>query len=88
MICGSLPKTLNTCGPLLINKNTYLCFGFCSITEELFNIGLCSWPSENLSWTPRVAEGPGCETLYQHIITELANAPTINPVLDQLYPLE
>jgi len=27
--------------PLLINKNTYLCFGFCNITAELFNKGLC-----------------------------------------------
>jgi len=44
MICASLPKTLNTFGPLLINKNAYLCFEFCNIAAELPNKGLCSCP--------------------------------------------
>jgi len=58
MICGLLLKILNTCGPLLINKNTYLCFGFCNITAELFNKGLCSWSLENRSVDPKGAERP------------------------------
>ena len=52
MICGALPKTLSTCSPLLINKNIYLCFGFCDITAELVNKGLCSWPRRTASRTP------------------------------------
>jgi len=35
MICRPFTKTLNTCGTQLINKNTYLCFGFCNITADL-----------------------------------------------------
>jgi len=58
MIYGPFPKTLNTCAPLLINKNTYLCFGFYNITAELFNKGLCSWPSENRSVNPKGVRWP------------------------------
>ena len=38
---GPLPKTLNTCGPLLINRSLH-------ITAELFGKGLCSWPPRGL----------------------------------------
>jgi len=52
VVLRNLPKTLNTCGPLLINKNTYLRCGFCNIAAELFNKGLWSWPPENRSVDP------------------------------------
>jgi len=42
MVCGALPKTLNTCDPC---SST----GFCNITAELFSKGLCWWPPENRS---------------------------------------
>jgi len=40
MSLGPLQKTLNTCGILLINKNTQ---PLCNITEKLSSEGLCSW---------------------------------------------
>jgi len=43
---------------LLINKNTYICFRFCNITEELFNKGLCSWPQRTAPWTSRGPRSP------------------------------
>jgi len=70
MICGPLPKTLNTSAPLLINKNTCLCFGFCNITAELSHKGLCSWPPENRSVDPKGGRGqhllrnPGLEGFW------------------------
>jgi len=57
MVCGPLPKTLNTCGPLFINKNSKLYFGLCTVTAELFSKGLCSWPPENRSVAPEGGRG-------------------------------
>jgi len=49
MSCGPLSKTLNASSPLLINKNTYLCFGYCNIMAELSHKSLCLWPPEKRS---------------------------------------
>jgi len=69
MIFGPLPKTHKTCGPLLINKNTYLCFGFFNITAELLNKGLCSCPPENRSVDPMGGRGP---RLKNHVLDNCA----------------
>jgi len=58
MICSPLPKTLNTCDHLLINKNTYVCFRFCNIRAELFDKGLCSWPIKNRTVDLKGVRGP------------------------------
>jgi len=58
MISGPLPKTLDTCGPLIINKNSCLCFGFSNITAELYNKGFRSWPLGDRSVDPKGDRGP------------------------------
>jgi len=54
MVYGPLPKTLNTCGPLLINK----VLQFCNIMAELFSKRLCLLPPGNRSVDPKGVEGP------------------------------
>ena len=45
--------------PLLINKNSYVCFGFCNIMAELYKIkaSACG-PRRTASWTPRGLRAP------------------------------
>jgi len=57
MVCGPLPKTLNTCCPCSPIK--VFCFDWrFAITAELFRKGLCLWPPENRSVTPKGGRGP------------------------------
>jgi len=59
MICGPLPKTLNTCVPLLINKNTYLFLGLATLRQNHLIKTPARGPRTTAPWTQRGAYAPG-----------------------------